>query len=122
VPPAQIAALQLLLGLPVLAPLADVSSVGAAWQSWSSLLILGLVHTGLMYKLLYAAFQRLPAAMIASLSFIYPIVAIVVDMLFFHTVLSAMQMFGIALVMVAVVANQRDWQLSSPRIPGRSRL
>lgn len=117
VPPAQIAGLQLLLGVPVLAPLVDVSSVGAAWQSWSSLLILGLVHTGLMYNLLYAAFQRLPAGMIAALSFIYPIVAILVDTIFFHTVLSAIQMLGILLVLAAVVGNQRARDLTSPRIP-----
>jgi drug/metabolite transporter (DMT)-like permease len=115
VPPAQIAGLQLILGIPVLAPLADFSSVGLAWQSWSSLLILGLVHTGLMYNLLYAAFQRLPAGMIASLSFIYPIVAILVDVTFFHTVLSSIQMLGILLILVAVVANQREWKLQTMR-------
>ncbi|HEX9145120.1 MAG TPA: DMT family transporter [Candidatus Binatia bacterium] len=116
VPPAQIAGLQLLLGVPVLAPLADFSSAGAAWQSWSSLLILGLVHTGLMYNLLYAAFQRLPASMIASLSFIYPVVAILVDIAFFHTALSAIQMLGIFLVLVAVVGNQREWNSPGARI------
>lgn len=119
VPPAQIAGLQLLVGVPVLAPLANFSAVGDAWQSWSSLLILGLVHTGLMYNLLYAAFQRLPAAMIASLSFIYPIVAILVDITFFHTVLSAIQMFGILLVLLAVVGNQRDWRWRAIAVQGR---
>lgn len=113
VPPAQIAGLQLLLGVPVLAPLADFSTFGAAWQSWSSLLMLGLVHTGLMYNLLYAAFQRLPASMIASLSFIYPIVAILVDIAFFHTVLSALQMLGILVVLIAVVGNQGHWHSPS---------
>lgn len=116
VPPAQIAGLQLILGVAVLAPLANFSLAALAWQSWSSLLILGLVHTGLMYNLMYAAFQRLPAGMIASLSFIYPIVAIIVDFIFFHTILSSMQMLGILLILVAVVANQRTWDLSKLRI------
>lgn len=116
VPPAQIAGLQLILGVAVLAPLADFSSVGLVWQSWSSLLILGLVHTGLMYNLMYAAFQSLSASMIASLSFIYPIVAILVDFAFFHTILSSTQMLGILLILVAVVANQRAWNLSMSRI------
>lgn len=118
IPPAQIAGLQLLLGIPVLAPLADFSTFGATWQSWSSLLLLGLVHTGLMYNLLYAAFQRLPASMIASLSFIYPIVAILVDIAVFHTVLSAMQVLGILLVLLAVVGNQRNWNSPASRISG----
>lgn len=116
VPSAQIAGLQLLLGVAVLAPLADFSSVGLAWHSWSSLLILGLVHTGLMYNLMYTAFQRLSAGMIASLSFIYPIVAILVDFTFFHTTLSSTQMSGILLILAAVVANQRGWNLPILRI------
>lgn len=115
-PPAQIAGLQLILGAAVLAPLANFSPAALAWQSWSSLLILGLVHTGLMYNLMYAAFQRLPAGMIASLSFIYPIVAIVVDRVFFHTMLSSTQMLGISLILFAVVANQRAWDLSKLRM------
>lgn len=119
VPPAQIAGLQLILGAAVLAPLANFSLAALAWQSWSSLLMLGLVHTGLMYNLMYAAFQRLPADMIASLSFIYPIVAIVVDVAFFHTMLGSTQMLGMLLILFAVVANQRAWDLSKLRISGR---
>lgn len=110
IPPAQIAGLQLLLGVPVLAPLAHVNAASPAWTAWGSLVVLGLVHTGLMYNLLYGAFQRLPAATIASLSFIYPVVAILVDMAFFHTVLNPVQLAGIVLVAIAVAGNQRDWK------------
>jgi drug/metabolite transporter (DMT)-like permease len=111
VPPAQIAGLQLLLGVIVLAPLADFSMLDLQWKTWSSLLILGLVHTGLMYNLMYSAFQRLPANMIAGLSFIYPLVAILVDLLFFGTVLNTVQMLGMVLILIAVVANQDGWKL-----------
>lgn len=112
VPPAQIAGVQLLFGVVVLAPLADFSTLDLHWKTGSSLLILGLVHTGLMYNLMYAAFQRLPANMIASLSFIYPLVAILVDLTFFGTVLSVVQMLGMALILITVVANQRAWNLN----------
>jgi drug/metabolite transporter (DMT)-like permease len=40
---------------------------------------LGIVHTGLMYVLLYGAIQKLPTALTGALSFIYPIAAIFVD-------------------------------------------
>ena len=118
VPPAQIAGLQLLLGIPILAPLADFSTVGTVWQSWSSLLILGLVHTGCMYNLLYAAFQRLSAGKIAALSFIYPIVAILVDIAFFHSVLSVSQVLGILLVLLALAGNQGIWERLVSRFAG----
>jgi drug/metabolite transporter (DMT)-like permease len=48
------------------------------------LLILGIVHTGIMYQLLYSAIQKLPTPITGSLSFIYPVVAMVVDNLVFH--------------------------------------
>ena len=45
----------------------------------ASLVTLGIVHTGLMYVLLYGAIQKLPTALTGALSFIYPIAAIFVD-------------------------------------------
>lgn len=113
IPPAQIAGLQLLLGVLVLAPLADFSHGLDSRRAWSSLLVLGLVHTGLMYNLMYAAFQRLSAGMIASLSFVYPAVAILVDVVYFKIVLGPLQMLGIVLILAAVVANQRGWDLAA---------
>lgn len=107
--PAQIAGLQLLIGAGVLAPWADLSVASFAPQTWISLLALGLVHTGLMYNLMYAAFQRLTAERIAVLSFIYPLVAIVVDVAVFNLVLSATQVLGMLLMLLAIVAHQRDW-------------
>jgi drug/metabolite transporter (DMT)-like permease len=112
VPPAQIAGLQLILGIVALAPLADFSTAFETPRSWIPLLILGLVHTGFMYNLMYAAFQRLPATMIATLSFIYPLAAIIVDKMFFQTVLSLAQMLGMLFILIAVVANQRAWSLN----------
>jgi drug/metabolite transporter (DMT)-like permease len=115
VPPAQIAGIQLVTGVVALAPVVDFSGNWSAVHTWSSVLVLGLVHTGLMYNLMYAAFQRLPAGMVASLSFIYPVVAILVDFAFFHVALSSVQVLGILLILVAVVANQRTWDMSAIR-------
>ncbi len=49
--------------------------------TWGSLVTLGIVHTGVMYVLLYGAIQKLPTALTGALSFIYPIAAIFVDWL-----------------------------------------
>lgn len=106
-PPAQIAGLQLLIGVVVLAPLAEVSPAQVGAAGWASLLVIGLVHTGLVYELMYAAFQRLRADAIASLSFIYPLVAIAVDLAVFHTRLTSLQCVGMAMILASVVANQR---------------
>lgn len=113
--PAQIAGLQLLLGVGLLAPWADFSLSSFTPTTWASLLTLGLVHTGLMYNLMYAAFQRLSAQRIAALSFIYPLVAIAVDLLVFHLVLQGTQVLGMGLILLAIVAHQRDWLFPWPR-------
>ena len=110
--PAQIAGCQLLLGTVLLAALSDFSQLTLKWESWSSLLILGLVHTGLMYNLMYAAFQRLPANTIATLSFIYPLMAILVDIAFFNTTLSTLQILGISMILFSLIANQRGWTIN----------
>jgi len=104
--PAQIAGIQLTLGALVLAPLTNFSITSFGLQAWACLLTLGLVHTGLMYNLMYAAFQRLRTEVIATLSFIYPLVAIIVDTLFFDLSLNVAQVIGMLLILVAVVANQ----------------
>jgi drug/metabolite transporter (DMT)-like permease len=106
-PPAQIAGLQLLLGAVVLAPLTRVAPASISLASWSILLVIGLVHTGLVYELMYAAFQRLRADAIATLSFIYPLVAVAVDLAFFGTRLSLVQMTGMGMILASVLANQR---------------
>ena len=108
--PAQIALLQMIVGVLVLA--------WPAWQAlgqaqfsikaWGAVLTLGLVHTAWMYTLMYAAFQRLPAQSIAGLSFIYPVVALWVDVLWFGTRPQLAQWLGMALILAAVWAYRRS--------------
>ncbi len=105
--PAQIAGLQLLLGAAVLAPLGELPAMPLPAQAWACLAVLGVVHTALMYNLMYGAFQRLRAEQIAILSFIYPLVAVLVDLLAFGTALRPLQVAGMLLILFALLANQR---------------
>lgn len=111
IPAAQIAGLQLLAGALVLAPWVDMSVHSVTPLGWAALLTLGLVHTGLQYNLMYSAFQHLSAERIAALSFIYPLVAIVVDFAFFDLVLGVVQVVGMLLIFLAIVAYQRNWRI-----------
>ena len=112
-PPAQIAGLQLVIGVIVLAPMASVDMGKFTLQTWGSLLVVGLVHTGLVYNLMYGAFQRLRPESIASLAFIYPAVALATDLLLFNARLGAMQWLGMGLILASVVANQRIGQTTT---------
>src|SRR3546814_4292329 len=79
-PPHLIALIQVCAGIALLAPFVHFSSLAQVQPAaWGTLLALGAVHTGLAYILLYGAIQKLPTALTGALSFIYPIVAILVD-------------------------------------------
>lgn len=97
--PAQhIAFIQVLVGVVMLLPLVQMPDFSASFP-WRYLLILGVVHTGIMYQLLYSAIQKLPTPITGSLSFIYPLVAMGVDYLVFHHALTPVQLLGGMLIL-----------------------
>lgn len=112
--PQHIAFIQVLTGAIALLPLAQLPGPGAG-SPWPILLTLGIVHTGIMYQLLYSAIQKLPTPMTGSLSFIYPVVAIVVDNLVFGHSLSLTQLAGGVLILFAAAGNNLGWGEKKPR-------
>lgn len=107
-PPQHIAFVQVLTGVVMLLPLAHFASLSGHFP-WGILLTLGIVHTGVMYQLLYSAIQKLPTPIIGSLSFIYPLVAILVDSLAFGHTLSALQLAGGMIILLAAAGNNLGW-------------
>jgi len=97
-PPALIASLQTGVGVLLLWPLIDVGAACHAGSHWLELVVLGLVHTCLMYVLMYAAFRRLPTHLIGALGFVYPVTAILVDWLAFGHRLGPAQWLGLVLI------------------------
>jgi drug/metabolite transporter (DMT)-like permease len=71
-----------------------------------------------MYQLLYSAIQKLPTPIIGSLSFIYPVVALIVDNLVFNHALSFTQLAGGALILLAAAGNNLGWGEKKPRQSG----
>ncbi|MCE0160126.1 DMT family transporter [Klebsiella variicola subsp. variicola] len=118
--PAQhIAFIQVLVGVVMLLPLVHAPEWTASFP-WRYLLILGIVHTGIMYQLLYSAIQKLPTPITGSLSFIYPLVAMVVDYLVFHHALTPVQLIGGMLILFAAAGNNLGWGEKKPRRGGVS--
>lgn len=107
-PPQHIAFIQVLVGVVMLLPLAHFVTLTDNFP-WGILLTLGIVHTGVMYQLLYSAIQKLPTPIIGSLSFIYPLVAVTVDSLMFGHTLSVVQFIGGALILLAAAGNNLGW-------------
>ena len=116
--PAQhIAFIQVLVGVVMLLPLVQMPEFSASFP-WRYLLILGIVHTGIMYQLLYSAIQKLPTPITGSLSFIYPLVAMGVDYLVFHHALTPVQLLGGMLILFAAAGNNLGWGEKKPRQGG----
>lgn len=108
-PPHLIALIQVSTGVVMLLPMTDFSSLPTDSGTWSLLATMGIVHTGLMYVLLYGAIQKLPIPLTGSLSFIYPIAAILVDRLAFGHALQPLQIAGAAVILLAAAGMNLGW-------------
>ncbi len=109
VPPHLIALIQVVVGVVMLAPFADLGHPPADARSWALLVAIGVIHTGLMYILLYGAIQKLPTNLVGALSFIYPVVAIAADYIAFGQRLQLLQFVGAAAIFVAAAAMTLGW-------------
>ena len=114
-PPHLIALIQVGLGVLMLAPFVRFDALPATGAHWLELLTLGIVNTGIMYVLLYGAIQKLPTAMTGALSFIYPVVAIIVDRVAFGQKLAWVQVFGAVLILLAAAGVNLGWRLVPQR-------
>ncbi|HZH10896.1 MAG TPA: DMT family transporter [Microvirga sp.] len=120
--PHLIALVQAILGTLMLLPLVDFSHLPVNASQWQCLVVLGVVHTCIMYILLYSALQKLPTTVIAVLSFTYPVVAILVDHLAFGRTLSLHQWSGILLILIGSAGVNLKWQLGVNRFMGRTAI
>ncbi|MER8444510.1 DMT family transporter [Mesorhizobium sp. M1066] len=116
-PPHLIALIQVCVGVVMLAPFANFSQLPADAWSWTMLATLGIVHTGLMYILMYGAIQKLPTHLQGSLSFIYPVVAILVDVVAFGHRLHLSQIVGATTILIAAAGMNLGWTLWRTKPP-----
>ncbi|MDF3214614.1 DMT family transporter [Mesorhizobium sp. M7A.F.Ca.CA.001.09.2.1] len=116
-PPHLIALIQVCVGVVMLAPFANLSRLPADAWSWTMLATLGIVHTGLMYILMYGAIQKLPTHLQGSLSFIYPVVAILVDVVAFGHRLHLSQVVGATAILIAAAGMNLGWTLWKGKPP-----
>ncbi len=61
---------------------------------WVSLLIVGLVHTGFTYCLYFSALKELPGQKVAILSYIDPLVAVLVSVILLNEEMTVLQFIG----------------------------
>ncbi len=119
-PPHLLALMQLAFGALALAPFVRYGTLPDTPVHWAQIVTLGIVHTGVMYVLLYGAIQKLPTAMTGAFSFIYPVMAILVDWFAFGQRLAWIQVAGAALILVAAAGVNLGWRIVPQREKARA--
>ncbi|MEU0369804.1 DMT family transporter [Streptomyces sp. NPDC006283] len=109
VKPHLVALIQVVLGIPLLLPFATFADMSGLGADWGWLVGLGLIHTCLMYVLMYSAYQKLPTAKIAVLAFVYPAVAMLCDWAVYGHSVSLLQALGIPLIIGASLGINLGW-------------
>lgn len=109
VPASLLSLVQLLVGAVVLLPLVGTSGLRVDIDSWGFLLALGIIHTGLLYVLLYDAVQSLETSRVVILSFLYPLTALVFDVAVYAVRPDTMQIIGLALITFAVLGEKLNF-------------
>ena len=86
-------------------PLGNLDSVG-----WICLLVVGLLHTGVTYCLYFSSLWRLPGQEAAILSYIDPLVAVVISVALLGEPITAWQIVGGALILGFSLFNELDFK------------
>ena len=75
-------------------------------KGWIFLLIIGLVHTGVTYCLYFSSLKELPGQKAAILSYIDPLVAVLVSVLILHEKMTVTQIIGGILILGFTLWNE----------------
>ena len=77
-------------------------------SGWGCLLVVGLVHTGITYCLYFSSLKELPGQEAAILSYIDPLVAVVIGVLILGEPLSWQQLVGGLMILGFTLWNELD--------------
>ncbi|HAT3849569.1 TPA: DMT family transporter [Serratia marcescens] len=99
---------QTIVGIILLAPFTD-SFRSVPPESWGWLIGIGVLHTGVAYVLMYTAYPKLTTPVIGVLTFIYPLVAIIVDWVFYGHQPGVIQMTGMMLIALCTLGVKLGW-------------
>lgn len=84
----------------------DVSALTFSTQTIVLLIIVGVVHTGVVYQLFFSALNQLPAQTSSLLSYIDPVTAIVLSALLLSQPIGVVQLVGTLLILGSAIINE----------------
>ncbi len=105
----QLALVQCLCGVVLLAAVAPIGPLDVTSRQWGWFALIGIVHTGGVYMLLFNALPKLSTPLAAVLLFFYPASAILVDAVVYGHRLGPAQYAGVACILIASLGVTLKW-------------
>ena len=105
---------QTAMGVLIFAPFVHFAQ-SISLPSWGWLAGIGVIHSGIAWVLIYSAYRQLSTPVIAILSFIYPIVAIVIDWAIYYHPLGLPQAAGMLLIAISTLGVRLGWRIKTRR-------
>lgn len=96
----------ILILIPYVASTSGVTLGGMDAAGWACLLVVGLVHTGIAYCLYFSALKEIPGQEAAILSYIDPLVAVVISVTVLGEGISLAQIIGGVLILGFTLWNE----------------
>ena len=96
----------ILILIPYVALTGGVTLGGVTASGWVNLLVVGLVHTGVTYCMYFSSLKELPGQKAAILSYIDPLVAVVVSVLVLKESMTLWQLAGGVLILGFTLWNE----------------
>ncbi|WP_426318402.1 DMT family transporter [Pseudoduganella sp. R-43] len=118
-PPHLTALVHCMAGALLLAAFTRIPPGGLDAAQWGWLATLGLVPTALAYVMIYGATPHMETAAIAVLTFIYPAAAVCWDYVVYGHLISAWQVTGFALIILASLGVNLDWRIAVGKLYSR---
>lgn len=81
---------------------------------WGSLLVVGIVHTGITYCMYFSSLEKLPGQKAAILSYIDPLVAVIVSVLILRENMNIWQAIGGVLILGFTLLNEIPLKKKEP--------
>jgi drug/metabolite transporter (DMT)-like permease len=104
---------QTIMGVLIFAPFVHFGQA-IPMTSWSWLVGIGIIHTGIAWVIIYSAYPKLTTPVIGILSFVYPIVAIIIDWAIYGHPLGLAQGIGMLLIAISTLGVRLGWRIGMP--------
>lgn len=104
--------IQLLISAIVLTPMVfgigSINFGGMNIKTWILIIILGIIHTGIAYLLYFSSIKDVKSQSVAILSYLDPIVAILMSFLFLGESMNLVQALGAILILFTAYISERS--------------